>query len=72
MMKGLNNAIGIAKNPLLAFKNMLMQDPNYSNAMNLIKLNGGNVAQTYYNLAKEKGVDPDQFLQQIQNSVNIR
>lgn len=43
----------------------LMQGPQYQQAMNLIQQAGGDARAAFYNLARQKGVDPDQLLSML-------
>lgn len=40
----------------------LENNPNYNAVMELIKQNGGDAKAAFYNLAKEKGVNPEDIL----------
>ena len=39
-------------------------------ALNLIKLMGGDPKTTYYNYAKQLGIDPDLFLKSVEQSLS--
>lgn len=53
-------------NPQAAIMEMAKRDPRgYSYAMGLIAQNGGDARRAFYALAKEKGIDPDQFLRTL-------
>lgn len=43
----------------------LMQGPQYQQAMQLIQQSGGDAKAAFYNLARQKGVDPDQLLSML-------
>ena len=59
MIKGANN-------PQAMFDQMMKQNPNINNVLENVKKYGNNPKEIYYNLAREKGVDPDEFLKQFQ------
>ena len=45
---------------------MMANNPQAANAMNLIQTYGGDAKAAFYALAKQKGVDPEQFLRALQ------
>lgn len=57
------NAIKMAKNPQAMLQNM----PQYKQIMNYIQQNGGNAKEAFYNKAREMGVNPDEFLNQLKS-----
>lgn len=52
------------KNPMAFLQNQFNQT-QIGQAMNLIKQNGGDPKTAFYNLAKQKGVDPNDILKQL-------
>jgi len=65
-VKGIMNQIKMAQNPQLALNQMLMSNPQLNSVMELVKSSGGNLQQTFYALAKQKGIDPQEVLNQLQ------
>ena len=65
-IKGVMNQIKMAQNPQLALNQILMNNPNINSIMELIKNNGGNLQTAFYNLAKQKGIDPQVVLNELQ------
>ena len=65
-IKGMMNQIKMAQNPQYALTQMFLNNPQLGQVINLIKSNGGNAQQTFYNLAKQKGIDPQTILNQLQ------
>lgn len=55
----------MATNPQLALNQLLLNNPQLQNVINLIRQNGGNPQQTFYALAKQKGVNPDEILNML-------
>lgn len=51
-----------APNPEQAMLNMFSQT-QLQNVMNYIKQNGGDAKTAYYNMAAQKGIDPNSILQ---------
>ena len=67
-IKGIMNQIKMAQNPQLALNQILMNNPNINLIMELIKNNGGNLQTAFYNLAKQKGIDPQVVLNELRNN----
>lgn len=53
-----------ASNPM-AYLKSLYSDSQIGQAMNVVQQNGGDARQAFYNLAKQKGVDPNDILNQL-------
>ncbi len=49
-------------NPNLAMQNMLSSNPNFQNVVNYINQNGGDARSAFYNMAAQKGIDPNSIL----------
>ena len=60
-MSNIQQAVQLAKGNPLA----LMQGPQYNQAMQLIQQAGGDARAAFYNLARQKGVDPEQILSML-------
>ena len=56
--------INAARNPMVFLQNQFSQT-QIGQAMDLIKQNGGDARTAFYNLAKQKGVNPDDILNQL-------
>lgn len=52
-------------NPQYMLNQILANNPNTAKALDLIKQNGGNAEQAFYNYANQIGVNPQQFLNQL-------
>ena len=59
------NAIKASANPQLALQSLLNQNPQMQQVYNLIQ-SSGNPQQLFYELAQQRGVDPNSILQQLQ------
>lgn len=59
------NQIKSAANPQQAAEQMLFNNPNFKEVMNYINQNGGDAKTAFYNLAAQKGVDPNAILNQL-------
>ena len=60
-LSNIQQAVQLAKGNPLA----LMQGPQYNQAMQLIQQAGGDARAAFYNLARQKGVDPEQILSML-------
>lgn len=56
------NAARTARNPMDMVNSMAQTNPQVRQTMDYIQQNGGNARQAFYNLAQQKGVDPNQIL----------
>lgn len=57
----------MAKDPMGAINQIAMNNPQMSKVMSVIRENGGNAKQAFYNMAQQRGVDPNVILQQLSN-----
>ena len=49
---------------------MLNNNPQLQNALKYIRENGGNPQAAFMNYARQMGIDPQQFLEQIKSSLS--
>ena len=61
----LMNQVRNSSNPTEAMRKMLANNPNFQNVVNYINQNGGDAKTAFYNLAAQKGVDPNTILNQL-------
>lgn len=54
-----------SQNPSAMMETMLSQNPNYNYVKGLIQQNGGDAKAAFFNLAKEKGVDPNTIINML-------
>ena len=59
-----------ARNPQAMLSQMMQNNPQYSQIMNYINQNGGNPEKAFYKMAKEKGIDPENFLKELKSNFN--
>lgn len=52
----------MSANPQMALQNIVNQNPNLQNILNLANSNGANLQQVFYNMAKQKGVNPEDVI----------
>lgn len=58
LMKQVKNS----SNPTEMMEKMLTNNPNFQGVVDYINQNGGNAKTAFYNLAAQKGVDPNMIL----------
>ena len=63
--KGLFNQIKNSSNPNAIMQQLLTSNPRFQEVRNYINQNGGDAKTAFYNLAAQKGVDPNNFLNQL-------
>lgn len=68
-MQGISQMAGMvqaAQNPQAALSQMAQNNPQIQQVMQYVQQNGGDARTAFYALAKQKGVDPDAIIQQVQ------
>ena len=66
-LKSMIQMFKAASNPQAFVQQMMANSPNEAaQIMSLIRQNGNDPKAAFYYLAKQKGIDPDEFLQQLQ------
>lgn len=59
------NQIRNAANPQEMTEQLLFNNPNFKEILNYINQNGGDAKTAFYNLAAQKGVNPNDILSQL-------
>lgn len=59
------NQVRHSQNPDQAMQILLANNPQYQNVMNYIQQNGGDARSAFYNMAAQKGVDPNSILSKL-------
>lgn len=59
------NQIRNAANPQEMTEQLLFNNPNFKEVLNYINQNGGDAKTAFYNLAAQKGVNPNDILSQL-------
>lgn len=54
-----------AANPQLALNQLLMSNPQLAQAFSLIRSMGGSPQTTFYNYAKQMGINPEEVLNSL-------
>lgn len=58
-------AVKSVGNPQMMLNQMMGQNPRLKEAMDFVNANGGDPKAVFYKAAEEKGVNPDEFMQQL-------
>lgn len=67
-IKQLMQVVNASSNPLGAIEAILANNPQFKQLFPLIQKNGGDYKKTFYDLAKQKGVNPEEVLNFINNA----
>lgn len=59
------NFVRYSQNPRMALESMIQSNPQIQNVMDIVRQNGGDAKTAFYNLAKQKGVDPNDILNML-------
>ena len=54
-----------AGNPQMMLNQMMSQNPQLKQVMDYVHANGGDPKQAFYKMAQEKGINPDDILNQL-------
>jgi hypothetical protein len=54
-----------AQNPQALLNNMASQNPQLKQVMEAINQHGGDPKKAFYDIAKERGIDPNEILNQL-------
>ena len=64
-VKNMMHQVQAAANPQLALNQLLMSNPQLAQAFSLIRSMGGNPQNTFYNYAKQIGINPEDVLNSL-------
>ena len=64
-LKNLYKTIKSAGNPQMMLNQMASNNPQLKQAMDFVNQNGGNPQQAFYKLAKDKGINPEDILKEL-------
>lgn len=59
------NTIKNARNPSAMLSSMMANNPQLQQVMAYVESQGGNAEQAFYNLAQQRGIDPQSILDQL-------
>lgn len=63
-MKSVFNMLKGSNNVQQVINNMAMQNPQVANVINMAR-NSGNYEQMFRNICQQRGINPDEFLRQL-------
>jgi hypothetical protein len=63
-------AIKNSPNPQALMMTLMQSKPEYKQVMNYIQQNGGDARTAFYNMAAQKGVNPEQVLSTVRSLFN--
>lgn len=66
-IKNMMNMVQMSANPQMALQNIVNQNPNLQNILSLVGSNGANLQQVFYNMAKQKGVNPEDVINALRS-----
>lgn len=66
-IKNMMSMVQMSANPQIALQNIVNQNPNLQNILNLANSNGANLQQVFYNMAKQKGVNPEDVINALRS-----
>ena len=61
----LNKAVKQASNPTAIMNKLIQSNPRLKAAYNMVQQSGGNAKTLFYQLAQQKGIDPNSILNQL-------
>ena len=64
-IKQMINAIRMAQNPTAMMKQMAMNNPQLKQVMDVVNQYGGDPQKAFYDLAKQKGIDPQEIIDML-------
>lgn len=63
-VKNIYSMLRNSNNPNFLLNQMVQQNPQLAQTINLVKANG-NYEQVFKNMCKERGIDPQEFIRQM-------
>lgn len=64
-IKQMMSMVRTAGNPQAMLNQMMQNNPQLQDAMRLVKQAGGDPKKAFYDLAQQRGVDPDEILNML-------
>lgn len=61
-VKEMARMVGNSKNPDAMIQYLMASNPQFKDAMNFVRQNGGSLKDAFYALAKQRGVNPDEII----------
>lgn len=67
-IKQVYNMLQNSTNPMALLNQMAQTNPQLAQVVNLIKNNNGNYEQTFRNMCKQRGINADEFIRNLNNN----
>ena len=64
-IKQMMNSVRYATNPQAMLQSMMNRNPQLQQVMNMVRQSGGDPKTAFYNLAKQRGIEPNQILNML-------
>ena len=64
-IKQMMNMVQMSRNPQAMLQQMMMQNPQMKQVMQIVQQYGGDPMKALYEVAKEKGMDPEEILSML-------
>ena len=64
-IKQMMNMVQMSRNPQAMIQQMMMQNPQMKQVMQIVQQYGGDPMKAFYEVAKEKGMDPEEILSML-------
>ena len=64
-IKQMMNMVMSSRNPQAMVNQMLQNNPQYKQVMDIVNQNGGDPKKAFYELARQKGINADEFLRTL-------
>lgn len=64
-IRNMMNMVRNAGNPQAVLNQMIQNNPQMRSVMDLVKQSGGDPKKAFYDLAQQRGVDPNQILDML-------
>lgn len=64
-IKQMMNLVKSARNPQMMLNQMMQSNPQMKQVMDIVKQNGGDAKKAFYQMAQQKGVNPDEVLNML-------
>ena len=64
-IKQMMQMVNASRDPQGMIRQMMMNNPRMQQVMQIVNQHGGDPKQAFYEIAREKGVDPDEILNML-------
>ena len=64
-IKQMMNMVKMSQNPQAMIQQLMMNNPQMQQVMQIVKQHGGDPMKAFYEVAKERGVDPEEIMNML-------